>query len=245
MKKLQLILVLGLFLFSLGSTALYSQERVKNTPFFTLDLFLGNKKIQDQNIDTSLETNGLTLDYHLLPNYNISIIGGYLISKNGDSKKTTLSVNCPSLGTDILDNIPTATDPSNDTSEEYPTVSEGEKCEQTFVSIQGIEFSVGGRYHYNYNIDRGSDLDIFGGAGFVQIAIDTVNIENQRENANSEVGTYFELGIKYIYQNRFNGGLYLRHSSVSFETGGDANLQESGEVNWGGTTAGLIFGYTF
>lgn len=244
MKKLRLLLVLGLFLFSLGETNLYSQERTKNTPFFTLDLFSGNKKIQDQDIDTSLETTGLTLDYHLFPNYNISIIGGYLISKSGDSKETTLSVTCSSLGTDILPNIPTV-DPSNDISKEYSSVNEVENCEQTFISIRGIEFSVGARYHYNYNIDRGNDLDIFGGAGYVQIAIDTLNNENQRENANSEVGTYFELGIKYIYKHRFNAGLYLRQSSVSFETGGDANLQESGEVNWGGTTGGLIFGYTF
>ena len=77
-KKLRLVLVLALFLFALGETTLYSQENTETTPY-TLDLFWGNKIIG--NISTTLNTTGITLDYLLLPDYNISIIGSYLTSK--------------------------------------------------------------------------------------------------------------------------------------------------------------------
>ena len=85
-KKLRLVLVLVLFLFALGETTLYSQENTETTPY-TLDLFWGNKIIG--NISTTLNTTGITLDYLLLPDYNISIIGSYLTSKGDVSTPQT------------------------------------------------------------------------------------------------------------------------------------------------------------
>ena len=234
-KKLRLVLVLALFLFALGETTLYSQENTETTPY-TLDLFWGNKIIG--NISTTLNTTGITLDYLLLPDYNISIIGSYLTSKGDVSTPQT----CLREVTRTV--VVPDPDPNNVVTRDYIS-SVRVPCRSISQSIQATDFSAGAKYHYNYNIKSEQDLDIFGGAGLVHVAIDTHNDRDQSNSGSSKIGIYLELGVKYFYKTKFNVGYYLRQSFVSFKTGGDPNLQGSGNINWGGTTSGLLFGYTF
>ena len=236
----------------MSETALYSHEKTGSTPHkhekteltppLILNLFLGNKKIED--INSSLKINGIRLDYRILPDDNTNLIVDYLIYKGDINDR--LNPSCSSLGTDVLNNIPsTNSDLNGTTSRDYPSLSEAGNCLNTMLSVRGTEYSVGAKYHYNYNIERGSDLIFFGGAGFVHVAINTLNNQSLNNNKNSGVGVYFEVGIEYFYKNHFNVGYYIRQSSVSFKTGGDPNLRGSGEINWGGTHSGFIFGYTF
>ena len=207
-KKLRLVLVLVLFLFALGETTLYSQENTETTPY-TLDLFWGNKIIG--NISTTLNTTGITLDYLLLPDYNISIIGSYLTSKGDVSTPQT----CLREVTRTV--VVPDPDPNNVVTRDYIS-SVRVPCRSITQSIQATDFSAGAKYHYNYNIKSEQDLDIFGGAGLVHVAIDTHNDRDQSNSGSSKIGIYLELGVKYFYSKpNFNVGYYLRQSFVFYK----------------------------
>ncbi len=106
------------------------------------------------------------------------------------------------------------------------------------LSIKNIESSLGAKWHLLGN----GLVDFFLGAGIV-------NISHSREYLNtvesgSGSGTYFETGIKYIFNSGFNIGYYWRRSSATFELTNNAN-QQTTETDGGGITSGLTFGFAF
>ncbi len=106
------------------------------------------------------------------------------------------------------------------------------------LSIKNIESSLGVKWHLLGN----GLVDFFLGAGIV-------NISHSREYLNtvesgSGSGTYFETGIKYIFNSGFNIGYYWRRSSATFELTNNAN-QQTTETDGGGITSGLTFGFAF
>ena len=59
------------------------------------------------------------------------------------------------------------------------------------------------------------------------------------------MGVYTEAGIKYILQNGFNIGYYMRQSSAVFELDNNENIPNTEKREWGGTSTGLTLGYSF
>lgn len=266
MKKLLLVLFLGLLIFGLpiqvSSANLYAQDSAteekqkpatqKNTEeaqesttdkaYFTLVLFSGKKSIKD--IDTEFTTTGITLDYYLFS--DVSIAGSYLTSKGETnttaSKSLLYTIQVPYIVLTTREIV--VPDPSGDRIEtitypviEYRTESRYSTTNPS-LSIQNTELSLGLRLHYNNKNGLGG----FIGAGVVQV--DT-NISNNQTNATgSKIGNYYELGITLTYKTRFNIGYYLRQSDASFKAGDESNPNNK-EINWGGTTSGLTLSFIF
>ncbi len=104
------------------------------------------------------------------------------------------------------------------------------------------EFSLGGRLHFRIN-DVKSGFDAFLGAGLVYIgaSIEALKLIDSPKQKGSGSGFYIETGIKYIFQSGSSIGYYTRISSDVFEL----DNSSLGKINWGGTTQGILVGFTF